>query len=596
MNIHGKTTSHYERPINDLQDLFAGPDGDPQVRDRIRQRLDDARKVDLKTATIVIASWENRFAAAGGVRAVTQEYAKHLSSQDRSVRVITPLHTGLLTPPGIAGPPVAVLSINFEEVSHRVEVYESEWANVKWVYLGCKGFFVAEGGRDRTNPYLYEHDAREEELGRGSPRLVRDCLFYAAVLPKVLSALGMTDNIVLHLQDWETVGVALSVKEAILRKENTRAVSVLALHNPYDKGLNPADFKSPGWTLLSNLPEPTSTPPTFLGRMLPLLDAPPATVSREFAIDLVTDPLQTNHLADHLQDQFKKFGIKGVDNGPFETVKPPFSASAINDAKNGKPQTILSEKHNLREIMKETMGNYKPKERWGNVDFANLKDDVPVFMCVGRLDPGQKGFDVAARAIEALLPGGLDARFVLTPIVGDAPLPFVDDLRTLAATFPDQVIVYPIRMQKGYSEIQTGCTFSLWPSMYEPFGAVSEFLLRGTPVIARSTGGLRQQVVNFDPKTKIGNGILYKTSDPAPDSNEWRLIQRETNPMDRMNHPIYKDQVEQLADAIKTAVGIFKEPVAYGYLLGNVHGSVAGYSWNRAEKEYGALYDIAARP
>ncbi|OPX93347.1 MAG: Glycogen synthase [Syntrophorhabdus sp. PtaB.Bin006] len=596
MNIHMKTTSHYERPINDLQDLFAGLNADPQVRDGIRQRLDDARKVDLKTATIVITSWENRFAAAGGVRAVTQEYAKHLSSQDRSVRVITPLHTGLLTPPGTVKPPVAVLWVNFEGVNHRIEVYESEWLKVKWLYLHCQGFFIAEGGRDRTNPYLYEHDAREEKLGRGSPRLVRDCLFYAAALPKVLITLGMTDNIVLHLQDWETVGVALSVKEAILRKEIIRAVCVLALHNPYDKDLNPADLKSPGWRLLSNLSEPTSTPSTFLGRMLPLLDAPPATVSREFAIDLVTDPLQTNHLADHLQDQFKKFGVRGVDNGPFETIKPPFSANAINDAKNGKPQTILSEKRKLREIMKETMGNYKPKERWGNVDFTNLKDDVPVFMCVGRLDPGQKGFDVAARAIENLLIAGLNARFVLTPIVGDAPKPFVDDLQTLAATFPDQVSVYPIRMQKGYSETQAGCTFSLWPSMYEPFGAVSEFLLRGTPVIARSTGGLRQQVVNFSPKTKTGNGILYKTSDPTPGINEWRLIQQEANPMDRMNHSIYKDQVEQLADAIKTAVGIFKDPVAYGCLLSNVHGSVASYSWNRAEKEYGALYDIAVRP
>ncbi|OPY76913.1 MAG: glycogen synthase [Syntrophorhabdus sp. PtaU1.Bin153] len=348
--------------------------------------------------------------------------------------------------------------------------------------------------------------------------------------------------------------------------------------------------------MLSNLSEPTSTPSTFLGRMLPLLDAPPATVSREFAIDLITDPLQTTHLADHLQDQFRRFGIEGIDNGPFETIRPPFSASAINDARNGKPQAILSEKRKLREIMKEKMGNYSPEQRWGNVDFANLKDDVPVFMCVGRLDPGQKGFDVAARAVERLLPKGLNARFVLTPIVGDAPQSFVDDLKSLATTFADYVVVYPIRMQKGYSETQAGCTFSLWPSMYEPFGAVSEFLLRGTPVIARSTGGLRQQVANFRPKTKIGNGILYKTSDPAPDSNEWRLIHQEVNPMNRMNYSIYRNQVEQLANAIKEAVRIFNDPMAYGCLLSNVYESVSGYSWDRAEKEYGALYEIATRP
>jgi glycogen synthase len=596
MNVDKKTTSQYERPINDLLDLFAGSDADPQIRDAIRHRLDDARKVDLQTATIIITSWENRFAAAGGVRAVTQEYAKHLSSRNRSVVVVTPLHTGLPAPPGTVRPPVAVLWVNFEGVNRRVEVYESEWAKVRWVYLHCKGFFAAEGGRDHTNPYLYEHDAPEESLGRGSPHLVRDCLFYAVALPKVLSALNLSDNIVFHLQDWETVGAALSIKEAILKKKISRAVCVLALHNPYDKSLNPADLKSPGWSLLSNLREPISTPPTFLGRMLPLLDAPPATVSREFAIDLVTDPLQTTHLADHLQHQFRRFGIKGVDNGPFETIKPPYSQNAVKNARNGKPQAILSEKRELREIMREKMGNYSPKERWGNVDFADLKDDIPVFMCVGRLDPGQKGFDVVARAVETLLATGLSARFVLTPIVGDAPQPFVDDLKSLATTFSNYVVVYPIRMQIGYSETQAGCNFSLWPSMYEPFGAVSEFLLRGTPVIARSTGGLRQQVVNFEPKTKTGNGILYKTSDPAPGANKWRLIQQEVNPMHRMNYSTYRNQVEQLANAISAAVAVFNDPTAYGCLLSNVYDSVAGYSWDRAEKEYRALYEIAARP
>lgn len=593
MKAKGKKTSPYKGPTEDLLNLFAGSNADAQARDETRKRLAEARKVDPRTATIIIASWENRFAAAGGVRAVTQEYARHLTSRNRPVRVVTPLHTGLVTPPGTQGPPVAVFWIHFDGVNHRVEVFESEWADVKWLYLYCEGFFAAEGGRDSSNPYLYEHDAHEESLGRGSPWLVRDCLFYAAALPKALKALNITDNLVLHLQDWETVGAALSLKEAILRKEITRAVSVLAMHNPYDKSMDPPELPSSGWSFLTNRPEPASASPTFLGRMLPFLDAPPATVSREFAVDLITDPLQTMHLADHLQDQFKRFGIKGVDNGPFEAIKPPFSENAVSKAKDAKPKAILSEKLRLRQAMRETMGNYRPVESWGNVDFKSLKDDVPVFMCVGRLDPGQKGFDVAARAIEKLLVTGLDARFVLTPIVGDAPQPFVDDLRNLAVTFSGNVIVYPIRMQRGYAETQAGSTFSLWPSMYEPFGGVSEFLLRGTPVIARSTGGLRQQVLNFNPKTGTGNGILYQTADPLPGVNEWRMVQQEADPRHRMNYALYRSQVEQLTKAIKTAIAIFNDPTAYGRLLSNVHGSVAGYSWARAEKEYGALYDIA---
>jgi glycogen synthase len=203
---------------------------------------------------------------------------------------------------------------------------------------------------------------------------------------------------------------------------------------------------------------------------------------------------------------------------------------------------------------------------------------------------------VASRAIESLLETpGFKACFVLTSMVGDAPQEFVDDLQTLAGTYPEHVVVYPLRMEQGYSQTQAGCTFSLWPSMYEPFGAVSEFLLRGTPVVARATGGLRQQVVNFDRKTGNGNGVLYHSPTSKPGASDWRLLQRELNPRNRMNYRIYREQVNELAVAIRTAVDVFKDPVAYGRLLSNVHDSVAGYSWARAEKEYASLYEIATR-
>ncbi len=589
LDLIREVRAKYVRPTDDLLDLFAGSHGDQPQRDRIRQRFDEARQVKFEKATIVIASWENRFAAAGGVRTVTQEYARYLTSQQRTVRVITPLHTGLRTPPG-AMRPVSVLWLDFDNDRRRVEIFESEWSGVSWVSVKCDSFFSAEGGRDRTNPYLYEDDDWVEVEANTSPRLVRDCLFFAAVLPKVLVALQIVDDVILHLQDWETAAAALTLKTAILRKDIQHAICVLALHNPYDKFLSAA-----GWAQLTDRPEPTNTPHTFLGRMLPLLDAPPSTVSCEFAIDLVTDPLQTTHLADHLQPQFNRYGIFGVDNGEFLRVDPPFTRMAIEQAQSGRPEAILAEKGALRRALQTAMANYRPTGKWGDVDFANLDDRVPVFMCVGRLDPGQKGFDVAARAIEIVLGANLDARFVLTPIVGNAPDPYVDDLEKLATDFSGRVVVYPFQMQQGYVEIQAGCTFSIWPSMYEPFGGVSEFLLRGTPIIARSTGGLRQQVENFDRANGTGNGLRYETTVPAPGDGDWSFIQQRETPAERMQSPVYRDQVEQLARSIRAAVEIFQDPVAYGRLLSNVYDSVAGYSWQRAAQEYGLIYEIASQ-
>ena len=560
------------------------------ISDVDQKRLDDARAVDLDSATVVVASFENRYAAAGGVRAVTQEYAKYLSSQGKKVLVLTPLHMGLGAPPG-PQKLAAVLWIDFKWERRRVEVFEDDWQGVRWIYISCKTFFEAEGGRDRSNPYLYDADAIEAKISNRSPRLALDCVFFAVAAPKALAAIGLADNMILHLQDWETAAVAVTAKSAIVKKEIGRAASILALHNPYDNNLD-----SDGWaTLMTGWREPVDTPSTFLGRSLPFLDAPPATVSREFANDLTTDKLQTHCLADHLQKQFTQYGIDGVDNGPFERRDPPFSDKAILAARQGQPDDILAEKQRLRDAMKRTMSPYKPPERWGDVDFASLLDEVPVFMCVGRLDPGQKGFDVLTRAIEEVLNDNVDANFVLTPVVGSAPQAFVDDLRDLAEAkeYAGRVVVYPFRMQRGYSDIQAGCTFSLWPSIYEPFGGVSEFFLRGTPVIARSTGGLRQQVINFNPTTGEGNGLLYTTIDPPSGSEEWRRIEGETEPRNRMKYPIYVDQVEKLANAIRKAVDIFDDRIAYGRLLSNVPASCANYSWRRAADEYASLYKIA---
>ena len=345
----------HTHPISDVLRVLAGQDDSPTHLDRIQMRLDESRRVDLESATVIIASWENRFAAAGGVRAVTREYAAHLTSANRKVRVLTPLHTGLGTPPG----PIQLVSVlwhDFEGVRRRVEVLEANWAGVRWVYVHSEGFFCADGGRDRSNPYIYASD--DTGPANTSPQLVRDCLFYATVAPKVLGALHLVDNLVIHLQDWETAGVALSVKSAVLRKDIAHAISILVLHNPYDKPLG-----SDGWAKLTDLPEPRDTPATFLGRMLPFVDAPPATVSREFAADLVGDPLQTACLADHLQRQFACCKPIGVDNGPFETVAPAFSVAAINDARNGMPSAILAEKQMHRNAMKRKMAEDQPAGR-----------------------------------------------------------------------------------------------------------------------------------------------------------------------------------------------------------------------------------------
>lgn len=58
--------------------------------------------------------------------------------------------------------------------------------------------------------------------------------------------------------------------------------------------------------------------------------------------------------------------------------------------------------------------------------------------------------------------------------------------------------------------LTAGSDFGLMPSLFEPGGIVQhEFFVCSTPVIAFNTGGLKDTVIDFDPKTKKGNGFTF---------------------------------------------------------------------------------------
>ena len=55
-----------------------------------------------------------------------------------------------------------------------------------------------------------------------------------------------------------------------------------------------------------------------------------------------------------------------------------------------------------------------------------------------------------------------------------------------------------------------GSDFGLMPSLFEPGGIVQhEFFVGSTPVIAFKTGGLKDTVIDFEPKIKKGNGFTF---------------------------------------------------------------------------------------
>ena len=570
------------------------------------QRLEAARRGVVRSRrTVVYCTWENPFARGGGIIAVAENLPQALRSVARDVVVLSPFHARLKTVPDTAPPEIAATTVSFGDRTIQVRIRQVEHRGVRWVLVDADDFFDAPGGPHGDNPYDYSSE--EDPDVDSDACLRRDSLFVCAAIPSVLAALGIAGDVVLHAQDWQFAAGALTIKEAVLADRLQTAAAVLTLHNPYDCPLDEDDLERitrrtqrDRWPRLGSPARPGRRT-TFYERMIPLFDAPVSTVSRSFARELVSHPLQTVHFASHLQDVFHRQGLVGVDNGLFMKPRRAFSVAAARRALEGDGAMILAEKQTRRRAMLDILSHYRPPRAWGRLrgadgdDLTTLPDRIPVFMMFGRLDPGQKGFDLLARAIERIEPGAM--RFVLAPIVPARVSRFADDLARMAASRPGDVVVFPFRMTEGYWETMAGATYCVMPSLHEPFGAATEPYLMGTPVVAHATGGLVQQVCDFDADPKGATGVLFRSSFRADDEElgrQWKAILESPDPGQRMRSPLYASLVHALIGALERAAEIHRNHSAeYGRMLANLYDQATRFSWEIAADGYGHLYDVA---
>jgi starch synthase len=145
----------------------------------------------------------------------------------------------------------------------------------------------------------------------------------------------------------------------------------------------------------------------------------------------------------------------------------------------------------------------------GRVGF-DPHDPAPVLGMIGRLDP-QKGFDLLAAAAPRIIDGG--ARIVVQAN-GDPAIAVA--LRRLATRRPYQVAFIERFDRNMARRIYAGVDAFLMPSRFEPCGQGQMIALRyGTPPIVRSTGGLRDSVVDELRAPGRGTGFAFEEATPA---------------------------------------------------------------------------------
>ncbi len=562
--------------------------------------LPNADEIAHGERTVVFVTFESEFAPLGGLAAVMRILPRHMArlTEGRCL-LIAPYfkHIVRCNPKKLQSiePAGHTFHVPFGGTDHEVRLLRSVDEEGFTTYLlDADAFFNAPcdcgdppSPAAPCNPYV----------NPGKPgQLLQDALFFSAAVPKALVALGKTDNVILHLQDWQTAAVALMVKQ---EPEIGASVCTLTMHNPYDTPLTDAD--------LAQISDRQLEGATMLEKMLPFLDLPICTVSKRFSTELVKDPLFVEIYAPHLQKIFAKQRLVGVDNGIF--ALQDFPDEAIEAARHGDYAPILELKTQRREALVKVLTAYQPAEAWGRLDDLETFKG-PIFLMFGRDDPRQKGYDLAAAAIRRVARGR--AKYIFTPIPGEEGVEGLQFLKRLAEERPGEVKVFPFRMAQGYLELKRGSSYLLMPSLYEPFGGATEAYAVGTPVVARATGGLVEQVIphasrcwgtavynRYHALRALPTGFLFL--EPRLPWDELVAGWQEIMECDyapaydrleaRSDIPLFEAMVEPAALTLEDAIDLYDhDSKGYAQMIYRGFSLLKVFSWERTAQEYLQLY------
>jgi len=543
---------------------------------------------NLEMRNVVFCSFENRFAKSGGLAAVTTNILPYLKEVNNipDVVLLTPFYPKIMDKGSLLSTGLS-FSILYKNNKVRAELYEYTW-NYQWprsgslkeYYLKAEGFFGAQNRM--RDPYIYS------DIGRQNESAMRESsLFFCKAVPAAMNALGIREDIIFHLQEWQTALVSLTAKEALLDGTLVSCGTVQTMHNSYDSFI-PIELLAGmvGNSVKQKISLIHGSGMTAYQIGLQLADAPVTTVSDHFAAELTSDTLQTEYFAPHLQSIFRKSGVYGVNNGGFTGIAPEYAG--IEDISAGDVREI---KLKQRKALLKIMSTYKPKERFGDLTYkgrtiSKLPDSVPVVVMTGRYDPLQKGYDVLLRAIEKFSED--DIKAVLTPITFHPS--DLDYFYEVACKCKGNLTVFPMRLEKGYRELQTGGTFGIMPSVYEPFGAAVEYMANGTINIGRATGGLIDQI---DSEC----GFLFREDAVFSTPENIREFAESGNIVQaRKTNPWIQSMADNLYETLKKAIYLYQyDPDRYYAMIINGFGKLKNFTWESSARKYYQIYKKVSR-
>jgi len=560
------------------------------------------------TKIITFVTYESPWFPAGGIAAVMSKLpaATEMASGLPTV-VMTPFHERSTKLASLAFEKIGVAYVAYMQTSVQVAILHSQSAPL-WYFLRPV---------EHSSPSFAPFDGKRHPYDVPREILLRDSLFFGVATVEALRCIAKhrkieADSVEWNLiaQDWEAATCLL----AFASQSSTKGRLHLTLHNSYDEFAPVRDLAAFG------IQSEACPGDTILHRSLLSVEQPVFTVSDQFADDFTQDLLQRDVMAPHLQQVLNRHRVVGVDNGPFKELA--IGAEELRRAAIGDLAALQDWKRANRQKALTALDAHAASERepiWGNKEKFR-RDDSPWFVMAGRDDPRQKGYDVAAAAIEDYLKvhhGEPDcAQFLFFPIPGDEDLPGLAFLKALAEKFAEDVLAFPFIWLAGFTAALQGAAYGLMPSLYEPFGMANEFYLSGGCVgIGRATGGNLEQIVplyassacsravreraaRFHSLSSHPTGILYRERDDiASAKKDWSGIndaQYDTagrcpsRVEQRRSFIVFQEMANELRTAIEDGIRVYRrEPeLYYRMLAGGITHIQRTFSWQRAGQEY----------
>lgn len=237
--------------------------------------------------------------------------------------------------------------------------------------------------------------------------------------------------------------------------------------------------------------------------------------------------------------------LNGIDsdvwNPKIDSLLPATYSAATVEAGKSKCKALLQKRMNLPQ-----------------------KADVPLLGMVSRM-ADQKGFDLVMASTDRLLRHNVQLAFLGT---GDPH--YENQLRQLAARYPEQVAVEIGFDESLAHQIEGGSDAFMMPSRFEPCGLNQMYSLQyGTVPIVRKVGGLADSVINFESEAASSESI------------EKSLGTATGFLFSEYSHDAFAQTVER---ALKT----YSEKPVWNRLVQN--GMAGDWSWNQSAQQYVDVY------